>query len=73
MVTQVIFIGTVAKNTLPVNREVVTARLLPEATLECRPIRVLVDVSAVPRDPVGAGRYTIELVTALHRTGEVDL
>ena len=36
-------------------------------------MRVLVDVSAVPHDPVGAGRYTLELVTALARTGEIDL
>ena len=36
-------------------------------------MRVLVDVSAVPHDPVGAGRYTIELVAALSRTGAVDL
>lgn len=36
-------------------------------------MRVLVDVSAVPLDPAGAGKYTVELVTALDRTGEVDL
>ena len=36
-------------------------------------MRVLVDVSAVPHDPVGAGRYTVELVAALSRTGAVDL
>lgn len=35
-------------------------------------MRVLVDVSAVPPDPVGAGRYTVELVRALAPT-EVDL
>jgi glycosyltransferase involved in cell wall biosynthesis len=36
-------------------------------------MQVLVDVSAVPRDPVGAGKYTVELVAALHRTGELEL
>ena len=32
-----------------------------------------VDVSAIPIDPRGAGRYVIELVGALHRRGEVEL
>ncbi len=36
-------------------------------------MRVLVDVSAVPHDPVGAGRYTLELVAALSRSNAVDL
>jgi glycosyltransferase involved in cell wall biosynthesis len=32
-----------------------------------------IDVSAIPADPRGAGRYVIELVTALHRRGVVGL
>jgi glycosyltransferase involved in cell wall biosynthesis len=36
-------------------------------------MRVLVDVSAVPSHPVGAGKYTIELVSALGRSGAVEL
>jgi glycosyltransferase involved in cell wall biosynthesis len=36
-------------------------------------IAVAVDVSAVPRDPVGAGRYTVEVVGALARRGDVGL
>jgi glycosyltransferase involved in cell wall biosynthesis len=36
-------------------------------------MHVLVDVSAVPSDPVGAGKYTVELVSALDRGGEVEL
>lgn len=34
---------------------------------------VAIDVSAVPLDPRGAGRYVIELVSALHRRGRVGL
>ena len=36
-------------------------------------VSVGIDVSAIPDDPRGAGRYVIELVQALHRRGEVDL
>ena len=36
-------------------------------------VSVGVDVSAIPDDPRGAGRYVIELVGALHRRGVVDL
>ena len=36
-------------------------------------VSVGIDVSAIPEDPRGAGRYVIELVSALHRRGEVDL
>jgi len=36
-------------------------------------MHVLVDVSAVPREPVGAGKYTVELVSALERSGETEL
>ena len=36
-------------------------------------IRVGVDVSAIPEEPRGAGRYVIELVRALARRGYVDL
>jgi glycosyltransferase involved in cell wall biosynthesis len=36
-------------------------------------VRLLLDVSAVPERPVGAGVYTIELVRALAGTGEADL
>lgn len=32
-----------------------------------------IDVSAIPIDPRGAGRYVIELVTALHRRADVGL
>jgi glycosyltransferase involved in cell wall biosynthesis len=32
-----------------------------------------IDVSAIPSDPRGAGRYVIELVEALHRRGHVGL
>lgn len=32
-----------------------------------------IDVSAVPLDPRGAGRYVIELATALHRGGRIGL
>ena len=35
--------------------------------------RVAIDVSAVPDDPAGAGRYVIELVRNLARRGQVDL
>ncbi len=36
-------------------------------------MRVLLDVSAVPKQPVGAGIYTIELARGLARTEAVDL
>ena len=36
-------------------------------------MRVLVDVSSVPHQPVGAGMYVVELVSALDRSGEVEL
>lgn len=36
-------------------------------------LKVGIDVSAVPFDPRGAGRYVIELVTALHRGGRIGL
>jgi glycosyltransferase involved in cell wall biosynthesis len=36
-------------------------------------VRVLVDVSAVPARPVGAGVYTVALVAALDRRSDVDL
>jgi glycosyltransferase involved in cell wall biosynthesis len=32
-----------------------------------------IDVSAIPDDPRGAGRYVVELVRALHRRDEIDL
>ncbi len=38
-----------------------------------RPLRVSLDVSAVPAQPVGAGRYTVDLVGALAAGGEVQL
>ncbi|HEX7168031.1 MAG TPA: glycosyltransferase family 1 protein [Acidimicrobiales bacterium] len=37
------------------------------------PVAVGVDVSAVPDEPRGAGRYVVELVRALDRRGNVDL
>jgi hypothetical protein len=36
-------------------------------------LELSVDVSAVPSQPVGAGRYTIDLVAALRARPEVDL
>lgn len=36
-------------------------------------LQVGIDVSAIPDDPRGAGRYVLELVAALHRRGVVDL
>lgn len=36
-------------------------------------MQVGIDVSAIPSDPRGAGRYVIELVEALHRRGRVGL
>jgi glycosyltransferase involved in cell wall biosynthesis len=36
-------------------------------------MEVGIDVSAIPADPRGAGRYVIELVTALHRRANVGL
>jgi glycosyltransferase involved in cell wall biosynthesis len=36
-------------------------------------LAVGVDVSAIPADPRGAGRYVIELVKALHRRDEIEL
>ncbi len=36
-------------------------------------LKVGIDVSAIPDDPRGAGRYVIELVDALHRRGVLDL
>ncbi len=36
-------------------------------------IELGLDVSAIPVEPRGAGRYVIELVTALHRRGVVSL
>src|SRR5687767_12378181 len=36
-------------------------------------IAVGIDVSAVPNDPRGAGRYVVELVKALDRRGNVAL
>lgn len=36
-------------------------------------IRVAIDVSAIPDQPVGAGRYVFELVRHLHRRGHVEL
>lgn len=36
-------------------------------------MRVSLDVSAVPRQPVGAGRYTIDLVGALARRADVSV
>jgi len=38
-----------------------------------RPLAVSVDVTAVPPQPVGAGRYTIDLVTALGGCADVAL
>ena len=37
------------------------------------PISVCLDVSAVPSEPAGAGRYTIELVAALGRRDDVSI
>ncbi len=37
------------------------------------PLRVSLDVSAVPERPVGAGQYTLELVSALGVRSDVDL
>lgn len=36
-------------------------------------VSVGIDVSAIPDDPRGAGRYVIELVSALHRRREIEL
>jgi glycosyltransferase involved in cell wall biosynthesis len=36
-------------------------------------VRVLLDVSAVPARPVGAGRYTVALAAGLDARGDVDL
>ena len=36
-------------------------------------VSVGIDVSAIPDDPRGAGRYVIELVRALHRRNEIDV
>ena len=36
-------------------------------------LSVGIDVSAIPGDPRGAGRYVIELVAALHRRARVDV
>jgi glycosyltransferase involved in cell wall biosynthesis len=36
-------------------------------------VRVLLDVSAVPAQPVGAGAYVINLARALHDNGGIDL
>ena len=36
-------------------------------------VSVGIDVSAIPDDPRGAGRYVIELVAALHRRKEIEL
>jgi glycosyltransferase involved in cell wall biosynthesis len=36
-------------------------------------LRVSLDVTAVPANPVGAGRYTVELVRALSQRPDVDL
>ncbi len=38
-----------------------------------QPIRLSLDVSAVPTKPAGAGRYTIELVAALGRRDDVSI
>lgn len=38
-----------------------------------RQVAVGIDVSAIPADPRGAGRYVIELVRALHGRGRVEL
>ena len=37
------------------------------------PLRVTLDVSAVPAAPAGAGRYTLDLAAALARRSDVDL
>ena len=36
-------------------------------------LRLSLDVSAVPEEPVGAGRYTLDLVAALSRRSDVEL
>jgi hypothetical protein len=46
----------------------VTSRAVASA-----PIRVLLNASALPERPAGAGIYTIELARALARRGDVDL
>ncbi|MDQ1444917.1 MAG: hypothetical protein QOI20_1381 [Acidimicrobiaceae bacterium] len=38
-----------------------------------RATRVVIDVSAVPANPAGAGRYTIDVVAALAKRNDVDL
>lgn len=38
-----------------------------------RPVRMCLDVSAVPAQPAGAGRYTIELAAALGRRDDVSM
>lgn len=38
-----------------------------------QPVRVCLDASAVPADPAGAGRYTIDLAAALGRRDDVAL
>lgn len=52
--------------------------MTPPATLPATPnssgtLRVSLDVSAVPINPAGAGRYTIELTRALARRDDVEL
>ena len=37
------------------------------------PLGLVLDVSAVPPNPAGAGRYILELTRALGREGELDL
>ena len=43
------------------------------ATRRLRPVRVLLDVSAVPARPVGAGMYTVALASGLSAHDDVEL
>ncbi|HLG68585.1 MAG TPA: glycosyltransferase family 1 protein [Acidimicrobiales bacterium] len=50
-----------------------TGPVLPGEPAGTVPLRVSLDVSAVPPSPAGAGRYTTELARALARRGDVEL
>ena len=62
----------------PIPQAPIAQTPIPEAPIPQTPPRsqrlaVSLDVSAVPADPVGAGRYTIELARALARRDDVEL
>jgi len=44
-----------------------------DSPMSVAPLRLCVDVSAVPARPAGAGQYTVALVAALARRSDVDL